>query len=208
MKALYSVAGDVPLARVLREHRTALVPLAIVLAVNLAVLVVVVLPLSRRVTTNEQRAIAAERQRVVAQAEFKRAEGLRDGKAQATQDLETFYKDVLPTSVAVARRILVLRPQQQAREFNVQFQSGSSTEEEIDKSSLLKLGVQMRLSGDYDDIRAFIYALETSSEFLIIDNLKLAEGLDTSAPLSVFLEVSTYYRSPDSTVARAVSNGR
>jgi Tfp pilus assembly protein PilO len=208
MKALYSVAGDVPIGRVLREHRAALVPLGIVLAVNLVVLIVVVLPLSQRVATNEQRAITAERARVVAQAELRRAEALRDGKTQATQDLATFYEQVLPTNVAAARRILVLKPQQQAREFNVQFQSGSTDEEELEKSTLLRLTVQMRLSGDYDDIRAFIYALETSPDFLVIEQLKLAEGVDTNAPLSVFLQVSTYYRSPQHAVARAGANGR
>lgn len=208
MKALYSVAGNVPLGRVLREHRAVLVPLGLVLAVNIVVLIVVVLPLSQRVATNEQRAIAAERQRVVAQAEFRRAEALRDGKTQATADLATFYKQVLPTNVAAARRMLLLRPQQQAREFSVQFQSSGTTEEDLEKSSLLRLTAQMRLSGDYDDIRAFLYALETSPDFLVIDNLKLAEGTESDAPLSVFLEVSTYYQSPPSGVARAGSDGR
>jgi hypothetical protein len=208
MRALYTVAGNVPIGRVLREHRAALVPLGIVLAINIAVLIVLVLPLSQRVSANEQRAIAAERARVVAQAEFRRAEALRDGKVQATQDLDTFYKEVLPTSVTAARRILVLKPQQQAREFNVQFQSGSTNEEELEKSTLLRLTVQMRLSGDYDDIRAFIYALETSTDFLVIEQLKLAEGIDPNAPLSVFLQVSTYYRSPQSGVARAGADVR
>ena len=208
MRALYSVAGKVPLARVLREHRAALVPLGVVLLVNLGVLLVLVLPLSARVSTNEQRATAAERQRVVAQAELKRAEALRDGKAQATQDLDTFYKQVLPGNVTAARRILLLHAQQLAREFNVQFQSGGTTEDEVDKSTLLRLTAQMRLSGDYEDIRGFIYALETSPDFLVIDRFALAEGIDQNAPLTVMLEVSTYYRSPQSAVARTGGDGR
>ena len=208
MRALYSVGGNVPLGRVLREHRAALVPLGIVLAANVVVLLLLVLPLSRSVTAKEEQATKAERDRVVAQAESKRAEALRDGKVQATTDLETFYQEVLPVNVAAARRILVLRPQQQAREFNVQFQSGITNEEEIEKSTLLKLSVQMRLSGEYDDIRALIYALETSPDFLVIEELRLAEGVDANAPLSVFLQVSTYYRSAQGTVARATSDGR
>jgi Tfp pilus assembly protein PilO len=207
MKALYSVTGRVPLTRVMREHRAALIPLAVVLAINVAVLVVLVLPLSQRVSTNEQRAIAAERTRVVAQAEYKRAEALRDGQAQATQDLDTFYKEVLPAGVTAARRILQLRLQQQARENSVQFQTGGTTEEELPKSSLLRLTAQIRLSGDYDDIRAFIYALETSPDFVVIDTVRLAEGIDANAPLAVSLEVSTYYRSAQSAVARTSGNG-
>jgi Tfp pilus assembly protein PilO len=205
MKALYSLAGDVPLGRVAREYRAALLPLGLVLVVNLVVLLALVLPLSQRVTANEQRAIAAERQRVVAQADFTRAEALRDGKAQATDDLQTFYQRVLPTNVQSARRILLLRPQQQAREANVQFQSGGTMEEEVAKSTLLRLTTQMRLSGDYDDIRSFIYALETSPDFIVIDNLKLAEGIDSNAPLSVYLQVSTYYRASQYAAAQAVN---
>ena len=208
MRTLYSVAGTVPLARVLREHRAALLPLGVVLLVNLGVLLVLVLPLSARVSTNEQRATAAERQRVVAQAELKRAEALRDGKAQATQDLDTFYKQVLPGNVTAARRILLLHAQQLAREFNVQFQSGGTNEDEVDKSTLLRLTAQMRLSGDYEDIRGFIYALETSPDFLVIDKFALAEGIDQNAPLTVTLEVSTYYRSPQSAEARTGGDGR
>jgi type IV pilus assembly protein PilO len=208
MRALYSMTGRVPLARVVKEHRAALIPLGVVLAANVAVLLVVVLPLSRRVSTNEQRAIEAERQRMVAQAEFKRAEGLRDGQAQATEDLTTFYKQVLPADVTAARRILQLRLQQRARESSVQYQSGGTTEEELSKSSLLRMSTQMRLSGEYDDIRGFIYTVETSPDFVIIDNVKLAEGIDADSPLSVFLEVSTYYRTPQSAVARTGSNGR
>jgi type IV pilus assembly protein PilO len=208
MRALYSVAGKVPLARVLREHRAALLPLGVVLLANLGVLLVLVLPLSARVSTNEQRATAAERQRVVAQAELKRAEALRDGKAQATQDLDTFYKQVLPGNVTAARRILLLHAQQLAREFNVLFQSSGTNEDEVEKSTLLRLTSQMRLSGDYEDIRGFIYALETSPDFLVIDKFALAEGIDQNAPLTVTLEVSTYYRSPQSAVARTGGNGR
>jgi type IV pilus assembly protein PilO len=208
MRALYSMAGQVPLGRVLREHRAALVPLGVVLVINIVVLIAVVFPLSARVSTNEQRATAAERQRVVAQAELRRAEALRDGKAQATQDLETFYKQVLPGGVTAARRILLLHAQQLAREFDVQFQSGGTNEEEIDKSTLLRLSADMRLSGEYDDIRSFVYALETSPEFVIIDKFALAEGADANAPLTVTLEVSTYYRSPLSAVARTGGDGR
>lgn len=208
MRALYSVGGHVPLARVLREHRAVLLPLGVVLVINVAVLIGVVLPLSSRVSTNEQRATAAQRQRIAAQTELRGAEALRDGKAQATQDLETFYKQVLPGNVTAARRILLLHAQQVAREFDVQFQSGGTTEEEVDDSTLLRLTAQMRLSGEYDDIRSFIYAIETAPDFVVIDKFALAEGVDANAPLTVTLQVSTYYQSPQGAVVRTGANGR
>jgi Tfp pilus assembly protein PilO len=102
---------------------------------------------------------------------------------------------------------LQLRLRQRARESNVQYESGGSTEEEVNNSSLLRLTAQMRLSGEYDDIRGFIYTVETSPDFVVIDNVKLAEGVDSNAPLSVFLEVSTYYRAPQDAVQTS-GNGR
>ena len=43
----------------------------------------------------------------------------------------------------------------------------------------------MTLSGDYDDIRALIYELETSPDFFVIDNMALSEGGDANAPLTL-----------------------
>src|SRR5688572_12508180 len=100
MNALYSAGQTVPLGRVIREHRAALVPLGVVLALNIVVLLAVVLPLSSRVGSGEQRAEVAAREQAAAEAEYKQAEGLRDGTARATEDLSTFYRQVLPSSVA------------------------------------------------------------------------------------------------------------
>ena len=208
MKALYSVTGQVPWARVVREHRTALLPLAVVLAANIVALVAVLYPLGQRVASNEQRAETAERQRVQAAADFRRAETLRDAQAQATKDLETFYAEVLPSNVGAARRILQLRLQQMAREHGVLYQGGGTTEEEIRDSSLLRLTMSVRLAGEYDDIRAFLYGLERSNDFVVVDNIKLAEGAEPDAPLAVFLQVSTYYRVAAAGAALTGGDGR
>jgi hypothetical protein len=207
MKALYTLGGTVPAIRVVREYRAALLPLALVLAINLVALVALVLPLTRSVSSNEARAQAAEKQQAVAEAEFKRAEALREANARATEDLETFYQQVLPGNVAAARRVLQLKLRQQAQEHGVSYQGGDTNEEEIRDSNLLRLTMSMRLTGAYDDIRGFIYELETAPDFVIIENLRLAEG-DLNQPLGVALEVSTYYRTPQPAALRTSSNGR
>jgi Tfp pilus assembly protein PilO len=204
MRALYAVTGQVPLARVVREHRTALLPLLVVLVANLIALVAVVYPLGQRVASNEQRAQTAERQQMQAAAEYRRAETLREAQAQATKDLEKFYAEVLPAGVGAARRILQLRLQQMAREHGVLYQGGGTNEEEIRESSLLRLTMSVRLAGEYDDIRGFLYDLERSNDFVVVDNIRLAEGNEPDSPLTVFLQVSTYYRAP---VAAAVLTG-
>jgi Tfp pilus assembly protein PilO len=206
MRALYGQGASVPLARVLREHRAALLPLAVVLAVNVVVLVAVVLPLSQRVSSNEARAAAAERAQQSADVEFKQADALREGKARATTDLDTFYRQVLPGGVSAARRILELQLQQLANSHGVQFQRSSALEEEVRDSSLNRLGYTMSFTGDWDDIRGFIYELETSPNFVIIDNILLAEAVQ-SGSLTLSLELSTYYRNALRAAAQR-TNGR
>jgi Tfp pilus assembly protein PilO len=210
MKPLHSTATPVPWSRVVREHRKALVPLGIVLAVNLVLLLVVVLPLSRRVAANEQRAIMAARSATLAEAEFRRAEAVRDEQSRATADLETFYKEVLPGDVESARRTVQSKTMRVADAHDVEYRRGASNTEATRDSSLERFSYSMTLSGSYDDIRAFIYDLETAPEFVIIDNMVLAEGRDTNAPLSLGVELSTYYRArrASGSGGEAPSNGR
>jgi Tfp pilus assembly protein PilO len=206
MKALYAIGRDVPLARVLREHRAALLPLAIVLAFNIVALFAVVLPLSNRAESTEQRAVTAERNRSLAEADFKRAETLRAAKSRATEELAAFYRDVLPANVGAARRVLQLKLRQQAAAHGVEYQGSGSSEEELRDSELLRLTMSMRLAGNYDDIRGFIYDLETSPDFVVIDQISLSEATRATG-LELALDVSTYYRNPRAAV-KTGSDGR
>jgi len=51
----------------------------------------------------------------------------------------------------------------------------------------------MVLQCDYESFRQFIYELETTPEFIIIDDLTLSES-EANKPLNLTLELSTYYR--------------
>jgi Tfp pilus assembly protein PilO len=209
MKAMQSMAEPVPWSRVIHEHRTALVPLGIVLAINLALLLVMVLPLSRRVAANEQRAVMAARSATLAEAEFRRAEVVREEQSRATADLETFYKEVLPADVESARRTAQSKTMRVADAHHVEYQRGASNTDDIAGSSLERFTYTLTLSGSYDNIRSFIYALETAPEFVVIDNIMLAEGSDTDAPLALGVELSTYYRARRAEPSeQAAPNGR
>jgi len=193
MKALFSLGSEVPLARAMHEHRAWLVPLAIVLVINAVLLVAVVLPLSRSVAGNEQRAVAAQTALAAAERDLKAAEAQRDGKAQATTDLDVFYREVLPKDVSDARRLTHVKLAQMASTHDVVYERGSTSAERIKESTLERLHVSMSLAGAYEDIRAFLHALETASDFVVIDNIVLTDDAVDSGSLSLTLEVSTYY---------------
>ncbi len=194
MKALFALGGNVPFARVVSEHRRLLVPLGALLAVNIAVLVLLVLPLRAAVASGGTRAEESSRALAAARAELTKAEATRDGQAQATRDLERFYQEVLPADVSAAQRLTHSKLSLLARSHDVVFLQSSTTPETLKDSSLERLVVNYNLSGEWEDVQRFIHTVETLPEFVVIDNLSLSESGDNNAPLSLTLAVSTYYR--------------
>lgn len=194
MKALFAFNTDVPWSRVIADQRRWLMPVAAVLAINIAVLVAVVLPMRRSVATGTEQANASAQALGAAIAELQDAEATRDGQVDASKDLDRFYGEVLPANFSMARRLTQLRLAQMARSHDVRYKSGGSNTESLRGSTLERLRVECSLEGDWDDIRQLIYEIETGPDFIVIDNVALSEGESESAPLALTLEISTYYR--------------
>lgn len=193
MSVLHGAASDVPLARIAREHRMWLLPLGIAMVANIGIFGAGVLPLSSAVAAAEQRAATAARSLAAAEQEYSRAEATREAQTLATRDLQIFYRDVLPTSFAEARRITHVRLTQMAEANGVRYERMTASPEVGRESALERLSVTMGLAGDYEDIRAFLYTLETSEDFIVIENISLEEASGNGAPLALTLTLSTYY---------------
>lgn len=184
--------------RVLREHRAWIWPLALLLAINVVAVVAGVLPMSRSVRSADSRAAAATVDADAAAAELKAATAARDGRDTATRELRVFYRDVLPGDIAAARRLLQLRVAQLARTHQITLTRSVATPDTIKGSALARLQASIELVGRYDDVRDFLYELETADDFVVVDSIVLSEGEETSAPLDFTLVVSTYYQAtPD-----------
>jgi len=193
MRALFAVGGEVPLARVIADHRRVLVPLGALLAINIGVLLLLVLPLRASVESGGTRAQVSSQALTEARAELAAAEATRTGQAQATRDLERFYSEVLPANMSAAQRLTHSKLSLLARSHDVVFRQSSTSPEIARGSSLERLVVNYNLSGDWEDVQQFIHAVETLPDFVIIDNVALSEGGDANM-LSLSLAVSTYYR--------------
>lgn len=194
MKALFSFKSDVPWSRVVADHRRALVPVGIVLAINIAVLVFIVMPMRRSAESGESQANESVVALNAAIADLREAEAMRDGQKQAGTDLEKFYGEVLPANLSVARRLIMLKLAQLARSHDVALHRGAATTEELRNSPLERLGVDYSLEGSWNDVRQFIYEIETGPDFLVIDNVGLSEVEGGNAPLALALQISTYYK--------------
>lgn len=182
------------LRRVLRERRALVLPVAIALAANALIYAAAVVPLAQSVSRASARAEAMAAALRSGKARHAAALATVESKHRADEQLKKFYKDVLPSDSAAARRIAYTRLEQLARQFNLR-PARTGTEPVADRdSSLARLLVTMIVAGDYQDIREFIYELESSSEFVVIENVALAQSEDANAPLVLTIEVSTYYR--------------
>ena len=183
------------LQRVLADRRPIIGPLVIVLLANLGVFVFAVYPLSRRQAGVQERATVAAEARRAAEQELAAAQALVDGKSRAEEELATFYDKVLPANISAARRMTYATLPALARKTNVTF---AERRTEIEQSEtpdgrLGHLAIRMLLEGDYESIRKFIYELESAPDFVIIDDVTLAQN-DPSRPLTLTVALSAYYR--------------
>jgi Tfp pilus assembly protein PilO len=184
----------VPLKRILFEKRRLVVPLVGGLLVNALIFAFAVYPLTIRARGAENREATALIQLAGAERDQAAARAALDGKRRTDAALETFYREVLPANLAGARQITYLHLAQLAQKEGLRA-GRRSTEPESDRDSTLgRLRVSMVLQGDYEDVRRFIYDLESASEFFVIEDVGLVEGSEPNAPLMVTLTVATYYR--------------
>lgn len=185
------------LRRVLTEQRRFLLLLAIVLAANLVVYAALVYPLGARVADASRRSAAAEAAQRTAQRELAAAEAVAAGQKQAESELKTFYQDVLPADTGAASRATYLTVAQLARKCNLEVTRHQAAPEHLRQSALDHLKIDVTLQGTYEDIRRFVYELETTPAFVVIDDVAIAQGRDQARPLVLSLGLSTYYRSAD-----------
>jgi Tfp pilus assembly protein PilO len=183
------------LKRILFETRSVVAPLALVLLVNLGVYAFVVYPLEAKAANAEERAASAEQSLQSAKRDLAAALALATGKTRADQELTTFYGKVLPENFSSALRLTYTRVPVLARKLNLKFETRA---EEVDKATVKdqrygRIKTRIVLQGDYEAIRRFVYQLETAPEFVIIDDVALAQS-ETDKPLTLTLALSTYYR--------------
>ena len=180
--------------RVLAEKRRLIVPVVVVLLVNVALYAILVYPLSKKVAGDEQEAESAAAAMNAARRDFAAAKATVAGKGQADQELQTFYREVLPPDVSGARRITFLRIEQLAQQCSLRVERVTSLPKAQSDSRLVKFIYKASLSGEYRNIRRFIHELETAPEFLVLENVDLRRSEVENRALNVEMEIATYYR--------------
>jgi hypothetical protein len=180
--------------RIFVEKRVLIIPVALGVILNIAAYLFVVRPLAVKSAGVADRAIAARQALTLAERDLAAARALVTGTSRADEELATFYEQVLPADQNSARRITYLSIYHLARKMNVKFLD-RKTEVEAPKrdARVGRWKIRTELQGDYENLRQFIYALESAPEFVIIDDVTLSQN-DAAKPLTLTIELSSYYR--------------
>lgn len=185
------------LRRVVAEKRAFVMPLAIALAVNLVAYVIVVRPLQAKSAGAADRAGEAANALRAAEKDISLARALVSGKTEADEELRAFYQKVLPQDLTAARRMTYASLPALARRTGVRYETRQAKIDDDEPDARLgHMTIRMVLQGEYRDIRQFIFELESAAEFVIIDDLTLAEtGPDE--PQTLTIDLSTYFLRPN-----------
>jgi Tfp pilus assembly protein PilO len=184
--------------RIFSEKRRLIYPVVGAIVLNVALYAAVIYPLSLKEAGSEHAEQIASAQLASARRDYESARATATGKVSADAELEKFYNDVLPPDQSAARRITFLKIAQLAKSAHVTLLNRQFDPKQERDSSLGKLSISVALTGQYRDVRRFIYDLETAPEFLVLENVALQQGAEHDQDLSVNIKVATYYRAgPD-----------
>jgi Tfp pilus assembly protein PilO len=190
--------------RVYSERRGVLLPVLILIAINLAVLALGVFPLQRSVASSEEGAVAARAELAAAKRLEQQARQQKDSRDRAGTELQKFYAEILPSSHGEAGNVTNFWLERVARDAGVRFHSGTYEAEEVRDSRLVQYTGKVTLTGDYAEIRKFLFDVETAEEFVIIEEVALASPntAQPSSDIEVSLTVTTYFLAPGALEAR------
>ncbi len=187
--------------RVLQERRIVVVPLLTALVINLLVIGLAVVPLSRALESDETRAMDVKLALAEANRMARIATDTKASQTRAGEELKKFYADVLPKDLSAARAVLYMEIATLAAETGISHESSVFEPEEVEGSPLMRWRTDVTLTGEYAGVRRFLYHLETSEKFFVVESVKLGQsgrvqggpGGGSGGSLEVVLQVATYY---------------
>jgi len=193
--------------RIFTERRGVILPVLLLLAANIGVLLLVVLPLQTSVagleTARDSSILTLSQARNIERS----AKAAMTSRQRADVELEKFYAEVLPRDLVTATKATNLWIQHAARDAGVTYTAAAFDYVPLRDSKLTRAFARITLSGRYPNIKKFLYALETAEEFIVVEKVELTEpgGATTSQQgvLEVSMTVATYYLSPPGATSSA-----
>ena len=122
---------------------------------------------------------------------------------------KTALEDFFSQDLASKRERLVTIQQEIhriAQQFQVSLNQLNFDHEPVEGTNLVRLGVTIPLTGGYNNLRQFIYNVENSEKFLIIEQVQLQEAEQGGALLNLNIRLASYFIDDD-TVGKSFKLG-
>ena len=183
--------------RIVAEKRWGITVVIISIVIDIALYAFAVLPWSLAVTNARQRAATARSALVAAEQARGAAQITVDGKLEAGRELQTFYREMLPTDLPDARGITFARLEEAASRNNLVMERRNSSTDHEEGSRLARLQMTMFLKGDYRDMRGFLSDLESGEDFIVIEEISLSQDNASENTEALTLGLATYFWTDD-----------
>ena len=181
------------LRRIFVEKRLAITIVIVAVVVDISLYALVVFPWSVALASARTRGEVAGTALIVAEQNLEMARATVDGKLEADRELQTFYRETLPSDLSNARGITFARLEEAASLNNLLMERRSSSTNREEGSRLARLQMTMFLKGDYRDMRRFLFELETADDFIVIEEISLSQDNAAENTESLTLGLATYY---------------
>lgn len=179
--------------RIVVEKRVALTAVAIALVVDAGLWTFAVYPWTVKVANAERRAASSAVALQAAEQRFAAASGGAAAMTRLDQNLAVFRRELLPADLAAARTVAFARLASLVEAHGLVLERRASEVGPDETGGLDRLRVSMVVRGAYANLRQFIAAVETSPEFLVIEEVLLSGGEEASGPQMLTLGLATYY---------------
>ncbi len=128
--------------------------------------------------------------------EVERQEAFLAALTKAEADLSKLREEVLSTR---ERRLVEVQLEVAdiADRFSVPMESVASANEVLSDERIDRLEMVVPLEGGYANLRRFLQAVEDSTEFLVVENVRLGEAQDGGSLLLLNITLATYFDVPD-----------
>lgn len=180
--------------RVLSDKRGLVASVTLLLLADLVIYGLAVAPWSNRMVEVEAQVTTAETQLAETRRSHKTAALADEVRVSTDRGLRYFYGDVLPEGLPEARSLLSPFLETLADDAGLVLERRNNVLEREAGNLLTRLSTTMVLSGDYESIRHLIFTLETSGEFILIEEIVLGQADESSGRLVLTLSASTYFR--------------
>jgi len=181
--------------------------LGVWLAADLGVFFLVNLPRGEQVTSLKEASTLFERQLVERKRRVERLRAEYQRVMDGRRTLKTFYDEVLSTK---RERMTPVQSEvrQIASKFNINPEMVSYSRHIYEEDQIVKFSAVLPLNGSYENLRAFINAVENSENFLTIEAVNLSDSKEGGVMLSLNITLSTYFFDPDVKPKTAPSSER